>query len=63
MVGTRADRGETGFSNPLSAGRQQRTKMKREERKSCYVEQSLRIKEIYEAIRQHYLRRYDVAFV
>jgi hypothetical protein len=28
--GTRADRGETDFSNTLSAGRQQRTKTKKE---------------------------------
>jgi uncharacterized protein YrrD len=33
-IGTRADRGATDLSNPLSAGRQQRTKTKRKERKN-----------------------------
>lgn len=39
-IGTRADRGATDVLNTLSARRQQRTKMKRKERKDDDAQQS-----------------------
>jgi len=39
-VDIRADRGETDFSNTLSAVRQQRTQTTRKERKDYYAKQS-----------------------